>query len=106
MGLRSRPSASTTGSGADIVTGVTASISVRGGFDFIAQIRPTSVATLLERTARHQGRRLAPPAAGVTLGPPSMRGHVPVPATPLIGRQREMVRLRDLLARPAVRLVA
>ena len=44
--------------------------------------------------------------AGATLGSRVMQGRLPVPATPLVGRDRELERLRDLLARSDVRMLA
>lgn len=74
-----------------------------------------ALSTALGLTAEERSAliRAVPPRGSTAGRTPGMapadnepaRPHVPVPLTPLIGRSEELARLRELLSRPAVRLV-
>ena len=68
-------------------------------------IDPSPAFQALERAVLGQDPALEPPAAQGARPQSDDAGRLPVPATPLIGRQQDLLALLALLAEPEVRLV-
>ena len=68
---------------------------------YVARWDSVEVAAVDDSDGTQRGR----PIIAAASSPPAWAGEQPVPLTTLIGREREVLALRTLLVRPAVRLV-